>query len=747
MRRTAFLSALVFLVALPAQGGDHVRVVLDVSRSMSGNDPGRLALLSTALLLDLANPNTTRGDDSFVVLPFDQAWAWSNPEAPVPVSRRSPLPFDSRRREDFLRQLSELPYDAAMTYFLPGLEAALSDLERAAKAGDRKVIVLVTDGVPEKPTRDREAELFRQRVIPDLEQLGARLYVLAFGPEAASNRGFFDGLVRGSGGANLGAVFVDPDGQELLRHMAALFGTSFGYSPDPPLPVSATSSLDLHGGKEPERVAVVVTQPGPAAAPDLGLGPPPGGVLNAPDGLRRARQTGASFALQWVLAPSPGRHSFSTSATIGSVAVLRPSAVTLSLLPTPPHLQVVRTVAETPFPLKVLVQSKAGGGDPGPVQLSFRIAGERALREQPPFSWVGNPQAPVAGLGAASTNGRVYDIVTKFPPNKNGRRELYPGHLELTAQRGAAIVGTLSGQHAHRIEVYPFLALAPLPSAANARDSALRRFETGCTEFQLTLDGGELPHPERPRYSLRATLDESIRFEGELHGAGVTLDGLSLEVEKQPAPEPGPWYRGRELDREQLLGKRRVCIQLGKPTQGDPARPLELPVRFSLLEVPYDDFPVVKPFTLRVLVAPPGFWQRWGTLLLLGSALLSLLALAWYLRAKPDFPADLGFTLVREGSTQERAFQPLPDVTLARRLLGVVGERPLRDGLRDRTLGWLRPVDRELFQLRLPRGAQIEAVEPGGPVPLEGRRATLSAHRVYRVRTQEGAFLLRVEYR
>ena len=76
MRGLAALCALLIALAWPAiaaAGEDHARVVLDVSGSMKGNDPDRLALLSTLLLHDLM---MLEGDDTFQVIPFDTAASW-----------------------------------------------------------------------------------------------------------------------------------------------------------------------------------------------------------------------------------------------------------------------------------------------------------------------------------------------------------------------------------------------------------------------------------------------------------------------------------------------------------------------------------------------------------------------------------------------------------------------------------------------------------------------------------------------
>lgn len=746
LRRLAF-PILLLAIAVPLPAAEHVRVVLDVSGSMQKNDPGRLAVLATLLLYDLASPNTTLGD-SFEVLPFDQAWRWAAPGDPPPVSRRPRIAAEHGRRGDLVAALNGLPYDARMTYFYPGLRAAVEDLESTpGDAYDQRVVVLVTDGVPEPPTRRREAELIRRELVPRLEAGRIRLYVLAFSSEAYDNRDFFDEMVHGEGGASLGEVFGDPDGSSLLTNMLQIFARSFGYSPDAARSLPGVRSLDLDGGATPEKAAVVVLSPTPAPPPSLTLRPPPDGALNAPGGIKSAAEAQASYSLIWVLSPSPGSYDFDTNAVSGSVAVLRPTRLELEVLPAPPHNQAERTMASTPFHLKVRVHPATGSaGDPGAVNLSFRTHGERV--RQPGgasgYAWDGDPGAPPPGPGTVTPEGRVYDVVATFRPHPEIPREVYVGYLELEARRGEAVVGSRTGPRAHRVEVHPLLSISPLPLSAYAANQALERRQEACTEFALTLNAGELPGPN---HSLRAVLDPAVRLEGELKEATFTLDGLPLDVEGNPGPEPGAWYKGRPLEPETLLGSHEVCIQVGRPTAGNPGVPLQLPLLFTLLEAPYDDFQVIEPFTLEALIAPPTFFQRWRSLLLAGLALAGVLAALWYSRDRPALPSDLAYALVSEGASLQLKPRPLDEGSLLARLLGRVVEHPVAPAGEDRVLGWVRPVDRQLYQLRPARGVRVEPLEEGEQVRVERRLATLGVHRVYRLVTGNRSYLLRLEYR
>ena len=745
--------ALLGLAAGPAAAAHHVRVVLDLSQSMRSNDPGRLAVLSVLLLHDLAQPNSTMGD-SFDVIPFHPDWHWRDPDAPPPADNGERIQARFGQRAELARKLQGLRYDARMTYFHPGLAAALQDLEQQrGGAQDVRIVVLVTDGVPEPATRDAELRRIRDELLPRFEQGAVRLYVLAFGAVASQNRDFFDELVRSRGGAPLGELFVDPQGRQILAHMLEIFSRSFGYSPDAARALPSVSALDLDGGATPERVAVAVLSTRPQPTPSLRLTPPAGGSVNFSSGVLSASESGASYSLFWVLSPSPGAYGFDTDAPAGSVAVLRPTRLVLEVLPRPPQRQSERALAGTPFPLRILVRSPTGAsGDPGPVDLSFRTLGERVARPgsaASSYTWEADWSAPPPGLGTASPRGRTYDIMAEFREHPERPGSPYAGYLEVQARRGEAVVGLLAGPHAHRVEVHPPLTIAPLPLSSYASSSALERRQSACTRFTLHLNAGRLPHPERPRYAVRTVLRAADRavLDRELKQASFALDGQPLELEGRPGPQPAAWYKGRPLDAGKLLGEHEICVRIGKPMAGDPARPLELETAFTLLEDPYDDFRVVQPFTLKVLVAPPTFLERWRALFLAGLALFALLALLWYLRDRPILPADLAYALGPEGSTAPLEPRPLAEASGLARLCGLAAERPVVAPGEERALGHVRPDAGELFRLRPASGVRIEAMDLDEAVPLRRGLATLAVHSTYRLRTERGSYLFRLEYR
>jgi hypothetical protein len=751
MKRIATLIVLA-LLSVPASAerpARNIRVVLDLSKSMKKNDASRLAILSTILLHDLACANTTTGD-SFEVIPFDLDWRWPDPAAPPPVSTQRRIAAKTGKRQDFVQAVQALPYEANMTYFYPGIAAALGDLERPGGGQDDvRAIVLVTDGVPERPTRDAELQRIRDELAPRLEQHGIRLYVLAFGGEAASNRDFFAQMVHTRQGASLGESFVDPNGTQLLDYMLQLFARSFGFSPDAALTLPGASTLDLERNMTPERVAVAVLSPRPQA-PTLRLAPPQGGNVSAPDAIQSASVPGGSYSLVWVLLPKAGQYGFSSDAIPGTVAVLRPTRLALEILPAPPHKQTARALAGTRFPLRVLVRPASGAqGDPGPVDLSFRMFGERvrpAGTADSSYAWESD-RMPPTGAGTPSAQGRIFDIVAEFREDPEKPGQVYAGHLEVEVRRGEAIVGALKGMSAHRIEIHPFLSIAPLPLTAYVSNRALERREQACTNFSLQLNGGHLPHPERPQYPVRAvlSLSDPAVLQRELRQASFTLDGLALEIDGQPGSQPAAWSKGRLLAPTHLLGKHEICVRMGKPSAGNPGQPIELNVMTTLLDDPYDEFHVIEPFQLKVPVAPPTAFERWRFVVIPALFLLGLVALLWYLRDRPVLPGDLRYAIAREATATDLAGRTLQE-SAAASLLGWAAESSVLAPGEDRLLGRVRPADQELFQFRPASGVRVEAMHGDEPTPLSRGLATLAVHRTYRLRTDRGSYLFRMEY-
>jgi hypothetical protein len=450
MLKKILLFYILIIISLPAIAtNNHVRVVLDISKSLSSTrhpekgwptDPKRLAILSTILLYDLAQPNPSLGD-SFEVIPFDQNWNWSNepPESKRPAIKIKP----GEQRKKFISILNQLKYNGEKTYYYPSLLRAIEDLKNTPNPKqDIRTLVLVTDGLPEKEIRGQEAQLIRKNLIPLLEKHQIHLYILAFGKEAYKNQAFFNNLIISSDGINhLGEFLIDKDGDKLLLHMIKIFSSNFGFTFQKPQTLPKVSKLNLEGNIVPSRVAVIVYTNYSKKIPLLRLTPPRLGRLNAPDGIKSASEKGGSYSLQWVLSPNRGKYKFRTNINKGSVAILRPSNVELQVLPAPPDTnQTEWALAGKKQHFKVLVKSATGAkGDPGEVKLSYTPFGENIPDP------LGQTLAPPPEASIVTQDGRIYDIMVQFPKHPQNSKKDYVGYLKLEAHRGLAKVG--ANQH------------------------------------------------------------------------------------------------------------------------------------------------------------------------------------------------------------------------------------------------------------------------------------------------------------
>ncbi len=788
------LPALLLILLLPTaafgvSGGDHVRVVLDTSMSMSGppgpNDRGRLAILATMLLYDLVDPNPQdpREPDSFVVFPFAHWSEWSSPSQPPPTGTGQPIEAlgqDTADREAFRASLQGLAYDAPWTYFYPGLKRAVEDV-LAASGGpeDRRVVVLVTDGLPETEIKAREAELLSEL---RNQMLAAKVgfYVLAFGPTAASERDFFDQLFEGAGGLPLGELFVDPDGRDLVLNMARIFSRSFGYDVEHLGPGPAARMLDLDGGITPPKVAMVALRRGGGASPEQDFSP----SVNAPRGVQKARSQGeaahsAAYSMQMIEGVVPNlEYALDTGVAGVDMALLRkvepelsvwPGEVELDGVPHPMR-QAHRVMAETPFTLRILAASPIGtpGGQAEDLHVSARPHGPRKIGCEYDWTegWIGYGARDSWGDGVA------FDVRLEFPANANDPAAIYDGFVDAVAKFNEFDVDKLDCDDAHGLEVYPKIAIRTAPADGYLDPPSLEPgvAEQGCVHFRLETDEPQkLAVLQTELYRLRAYLEPGSPdlADGALAGAEYRLDREAVAFEDLASP----WHTGRGLLLAELLGEHRFCVDLGSPNLTDPSPDLTLTLHLALDHTPYDDFRVIEPFRAKLRVVPllPPSWADfpWAALwallgpLLVGLAAMALIAPRWGL------PDDLGYSLTRLDDTAASAgspgtgeagaagditpvpapLLPLPPLAWWQRLPLPLGRRmrPLPDPGSDRVLAWVQPRSRELFSLRPAKGLWVSEGE-GPALNLDRGRLEVQVHRDYRIVGDGGPWRLRLDY-
>ncbi len=763
MRRVRWqpLALVLFLatVPLPALAGDHLRVVLDTSTSMNTTDKQHLAILATLMLYDLAKLEVEQGD-SFAIYPFDGAWndkppSWSEPSKPPSIGPVWRATAERQRFFNAFRSGYVSGYNAKQTYFYPGVEASVRELESSPGGAQAiRQIVLITDGVPTWP--DWEQDLFAADLVPRMEKAGIRLDIMAVGKKATDQIAVLNGLLRAST-TSVGRVFPDPNGDKMLETMIEIFSNSFGYIPDRQKIVHGRTPLPLENDQAPERVAVVAywLQRSP---PLVQLTAPPSASLNV-DGPYEGRESGGSYALSWVLRPDRGSYTLTSSGTGGfgssappvQLAVLRPGRLEIEVLP-PGELHWALVGSERR--IRVLIKPPAGRqGDPGRVDVKFRVVGPR----QDPatgavgFAWAGsNWESPVDNTGTPIAEGRVFELPVTFEREAEAGADVYGGHLEIEVRRRNAVVAALTGEAAHPVSVYEALALSPSPPRAaavlqGASTTVLGRQQTGCAEFDLSLVKGRLPHAATPEYTLRVRLGPGVALDGPFHGARFTLDGLGLDV--AGATATSDWGRGREVSGLDLTGRHQLCVGLDRPMAGDDTRPFEVPVTLTLMETPYEQADVIEPFTLLVRVPVPGPIEKWGSTILLALLAFGMVAAGWCLRGRPMLPDDLGFAIGHLDSDSGLVRYPLGPPKALRRWLFLVEERPLQAIGDQAPLGWIRPVRDNIYELRLSRGVEIDTEPPGGVTRRRRRRARIATQRTYRLRANQTTYLVRMEYR
>jgi hypothetical protein len=726
-------SAVLLLLVTTGWAGDHVRVILDNSRSMRTNDAPHLATLSVALLYDLANPDASAGD-SFAVFTFDSTWPKEFWKAGPPPVQTGPRLEAHGNREAFIDQVKKVgDYDAWNTYYYPVLKLAIDDLKKTSGgAADRRIIVMITDGLPEDP--DRNGELIRKELIPELETSNIRLYILAFGPEASKNSGLLHEIL---GGPKIGDLFVDSTGSNLLSHMIEIFSRSFGYTAEHPSGNPGPVPLDLEGGQHPSRVAVISYRLHPKA-PRLKLQAPPGGSVNNPEGVHAVEVSGSSFSLGWFLNPGAGIYTAAPDAPSAEFAVLRPARLRLEIKPQNPDQQIRSTMARIPFPLRVLVRPASGArGDPGAFDFSYKISGPLTGSNH---EWEGNPEG---GTSVPGPDGRTVDIAPVFPADQQQGRDYYEGWVSVELRRREAIIG----RERHRVLVYPFFHLTATPGvvngAVNGQIRSLAPYESACADFQFKLDG-TLPHPGSANYTVRAALDPAAARDPRLSRARFMLDDKALEIQGVPSRHPGEWYNGLPLQEQELLGNHRVCMQAGRSPGAEPGRPLEVPIQFSLIEAPYDNPSVIDGVMLTVSLKSAGFFKENECWIALAGTLLVLGFIAWYGRKGPRLPSNLQLAVgaqLAEGSHLSPS--ELVPISPLLHFLGINRQYRIHAENGLVPLGRIAPAEEEIYEFIPARGVHLSRPDGEKPSP-EG---FIAVRQRYLARCERGVYEFLLKYR
>jgi len=786
------LLLLLSLCGTAWSAGNNVRVVLDTSRSMGPtswndrgvtrppSDPGRMAILATMLLYDLAIVEDEYPEipDRMEVFPFDRNYTWPAGASP-PVHQSSFGSAALGSRDAFWNRLKGLQTIASNTYFYPGVKRAVDSLKgKSGRSDVSNVIVLITDGVPQPENEAADLELL-QALLPEMDKHDIRLNVIAFGPDypapagaapSMTKRDFFGQLQAADSAGVIEMIKFDPTGARLLDYMIEIFKANFAYTGESWPVTAGTANPDLDNNSSAERVAVVALTPpgthsGSPPAPSLQLWDPQANAEN-PWKEEEATQEGASYRVRWVLSPSPGVWEVRTNGPGPEVAVLRPIHLDLDLLPPYAGYDLSKAMANTDYDAKMLIKCLPGAagtscGIPVEVGPQYRWTGPRdpgATSTECSHSLGGEPfagefvgPAPSTKRNIAPT-GRTYDVKLRFPDNTEDNRQPYQGHVELRVLIGQRMVGHRLCSRDFSVTVYPELRIQPVPGTGDLGSTAdpLDPGETGvCTKpFRLELRAGELESAGGgPTYKLKAHLQSSVPnlATEQFDGARFTLRGKSISF----AGRPSDWTSGPglELTAEQLVGmgpdaEMQLCVDMGEQTKGDPTTPVGLEVKFTLDHHPYDQFDVVKPYRANAYVQkPPG--PNW--LSCLPCLLLLLAAPLLLLRHPLRLPPDLRYALAPQSNPFGFEAFPIPSPRPLAGLLGR-GARKLLDD-KEQPIGYLRPENQELYAFRPVKGVKL--VDRSGKAPDKAKSGAylLTAHEVYRLQREHGEdLMLRMEF-
>ena len=717
--RTAALAAWLLAAATVwAAPEKHVRVIVDTSISMRGtrtqpaNDPSGLALISTAMFYDLARYELGP-DGSFKVRTFDEGAGGGCPGS-VPRTANSPwiTPGGVAERDKFIESLLAIRYDAPCTFFFPYLNASAEDLAPVRQGHDvKRVIVVVTDGLPEVPSQEEERRLLQQ-VAAKLQSSEIELYVLAFGQTARQNEDFFRSIFGfNQAGGVAGDIFTDSTGTQIVETMVKIFEASFAYQAE----VVSGNSLDLAAGAEQRHVAVLARYE-PPKAPAFRISAPPSAAagisVKGPVAPAVGREVAGvqpagsgkpiSYGVQWIVGPAEGAHAFVESGRQpNQIAILRPRNLRVEITAAP-GAPVDVAMVDSPMRLRVVVRPADGGpGDPGAVNIDYRVYAVRNADAPGGYDYVPSEDwiPAVSGGGKfVPGEGREYEIQpvfegsSAFSGDPKSGRPYFDGYIEVRAQIDGNTVATMPGQHS--VNVYPRLSLDPDPSRVQLSHGAsgtLTGGQDGCAEFRFSARVGDLRNSE---YSLSAALDADS-LKGGLSGATVFLNGIEI----------GGWEHGRRLSRSAILERPfRACIIVPRYSSGGDG--LSLPIRFRLWQAdndPYRQLDAARPLTLLANIEAAGVVQRYSSLLSLGLLLL-LLLLLWLLLTRLGLPRDFRVALADGPSLEHGATSSPTDLSLLQRLWKRHARMPMRSSSGGRVIGSIVPSGEDLYAFRPEKG-------------------------------------------
>jgi hypothetical protein len=734
----------------------HIRVIVDTSMSLHDNDPNGYVKTATAMFYDLAW-KLLNVNDTFKVVLFDPKWG-KTPEPPESVGKQLAPGRGEGERSDFVQEMLNTEYESPWTYFSPCMYWAAKDLEKEGGSNAQKIIVLVTDGVPDDHTiQFDQAKL--KALVPELNRGGIKVYILAFGPSVAKNW-FDDTFQFGRAGGTSGETFVGENASNLLDNMLEIFSRSFGYTRQ-----NATnqSSVDVTQGTTRER-AVVVALYKPGDQPGFALTAPSGSAVGSggrfevrgkpdPHPHKNKDARAVSYAFQWLTQPAKGSYGFkATGATPIQLAVLWPSALDIQLRAYGNN-PIDAVMADKPAPMEVVVSPSGGaGGDPGDIRVKFHL---HYLKQNDDAETHADAQDhSAADTGKVITNtsgtvmGKVFLIQPTFLSLDVAHGKVYQGYIDIKVTRGdSETVLAQKGDQMYPVQVYPYVSFQPSPPSlalkVGARE-ALRNGESGCNEFHFQLQGKSNSLAEG-NYTLGVRVEPAVPSGGGWRGARVKFDNQELDMASKSL-----WQASFPFDPSHLAARTHsVCVQVGSPTRAETNNNLTL--HFGVwprTDERYQRLNVVDDLNARVSIEAPDFWHIWRPWLLFLLTLLLMYLTYLFWRLRQVLPPDMAVSLADGAGKLTPA--RLGEASLMARWLGLPQDRQVIALSGDRTLGSVRPLTEELYVFVPAKGFGSVMVEENGEWRQREPRGDgswlLEAGKRYRVGTSSDSRYFRLEY-
>jgi hypothetical protein len=703
----------------------HIRVIVDTSASLHHTDPSGYVKLSTELFYDLAlkelDPN-----DTFKVAHFPDKGDPSWPKSPTPpetIDKKYVLEQIGRNPatvSNFHMHIRKLPYTSQYTYFSPGIQWALKDLQASGTSNDNRVVVLITDGKPDSFAEAEDSKRLAALVAP-LRENGVRVFVLAFGTEVDQDW-FNNAFGFGSPSGVKGQVFAGADAGHLLTDMLQIFSLSFGFSKESITPGKTT--LDVARDATLQR-AVVVALYRQAGRPEFQLAAPAGqsaGTVRAtteaaehdPDTHQAWKSI--SYAYQWLEPPAKGEYTFQANGPPpDEIAILRPVRVQSTIRKYQGNSTDV-VMAGKPAPMEVLVSPSNGTtGDPGPdirvrYYLNYFKPGDEGRD-------AGKQYQTDASVGVQTPEGRVFVIRPEFIKNPSGwpPGTPYQAYIDVEVTQFDTPVDRM-GTRMHHVTVYPYLAVGVNPNPAVALTSggkeSIHGGQAGCVSSIQFVDNAQSLASEP--YSLAVRLLNPLENSGEWKGAKFRFDG------KEFSGNGADWQATETINPRDLAdSKHTFCVIAGEPSAHGNE---DLQVHFGLwrngADVNERELNIVDDLVVKVDIAAPDAWQIWSPwLILLLTALLTYLLLL-LLRSKQILPPDLSVSLAAHGG-QLAAAVTAPK-SFGAGWFGFPQDKPVFSMEGDREIGSVRPTGDGLFIFHPGRGFQnVNVQSSDGWVPVE----------------------------